>query len=485
MKVKQRFTCQTCRERKLGCDGKSPECSQCMFSGRRCDGYSTEWTFIHDTRSKPRKRGKEGKRPRMSQDNGHEIKSLPCPTEVVMRSDDFVTLIVRSYMPESELEYISDSSDTSRSRICGSWVETLPELLQETSNCSVLYPAANALAMAIGSPSSQTTGSVACTQTYSTAIQALQKGFLAPDSLCPAQLMASVMCLGLVEVMFPDSSLGLAAHFNGIEQLFQANGPEKYSSGVLHKLFVGFRPLLILQALQTRRSTFLAGESWITTPFATFSPSPMQSLLNKGLTLTTGLQEIDILLASNSHTTLEAAPLVSSLLDMRSSLEKWESSFRNTYDGAPYWPIPSFEDGKSSQHAKTHLWFPNITHANVYTHLWAFHIICLSELEKVIYHFPSLILEHTNLWDKVVALRAGIEMVSLAEQICSSMDYLLQDEMGLFGPGSTFLPLLMAYRAFKKGEDTQCQNIIWIQKIVDRLVAKGLRSAPAVIYQIR
>ncbi|KAL6240160.1 hypothetical protein BDW75DRAFT_197120, partial [Aspergillus navahoensis] len=75
---------------------------------------------------------------------------------------------------------------------------------------------------------------------YSTAIRALQKGFVARDTICPEQLTALVMCLGLVEVMFPDSSLGLAAHFNCIEQLFQVNGPEKYASGVLHKLFVGF-----------------------------------------------------------------------------------------------------------------------------------------------------------------------------------------------------------------------------------------------------
>lgn len=33
------------------CDGKTPECSQCAFSRRKCPGYTTEWTFITE---KPR-----------------------------------------------------------------------------------------------------------------------------------------------------------------------------------------------------------------------------------------------------------------------------------------------------------------------------------------------------------------------------------------------------------------------------------------------
>jgi hypothetical protein len=65
------------------------------------------------------------------------------------------------------------------------------------------------------------------------------------------------------------------------------------------------------------------------------------------------------------------------------------------------------------------------------------------------------------------------------------MDYLLQDEMGLFGPGSTFLPLMMAHRAFDRNQNSQRGNMIWVQGIVDRLVAKGLCSAPTVIYRDR
>ncbi|KAL5335996.1 hypothetical protein BJX70DRAFT_373863 [Aspergillus crustosus] len=487
MKVKQRSTCQQCRTRKLGCDGKTPECSQCTFSGYTCDGYSSEWTFVNETRPQSRKRVK---RPRAQQEQGNETQPPPIPAEATPGSSDFIALIIRNYMPESEREYIFENSDTTRSRICGSWVETLPELLNETPNTSVLYSAANALAMAISSPSAQPTGSVACTQAYSTAIKALQKGFMARDTLCPAQLTASVMCLGLVEVMFPDSSLGVAAHFSGIEQLFRVNGPEKYSSGVLHKLFVGFRPLLIVQALQNRQKTFLAEDDWMTTPFAIFSPSPMQNLLNEGLPLTSVLHEINHLLASTHQSTLEAAALATVVLDIRASLKEWEISLRDSLDGASYWQNSSSTHKKSASSQtitmEPNLWFPNITLANVYTHLWAFNIICLSEITDLCTHFPTLLQEHRHLRERIAAENPDHETLRLAEQICASMEYLLQDEMGLFGPGSTFLPLMMAHRVLLNDpEDTRCEKLDWVRGIVERLVEKGLRSAPAVVFQQR
>ena len=45
--------------------------------------------------------------------------------------------------------------------------------------------------------------------------------------------------------MFRDSVAGLSAHVKGVSQLLQTRGQEQYKSGVLHKLFVGFRPFLV------------------------------------------------------------------------------------------------------------------------------------------------------------------------------------------------------------------------------------------------
>lgn len=45
--------------------------------------------------------------------------------------------------------------------------------------------------------------------------------------------------------MFPGPSEGLTAHTNAVGRILQAHGPERYQTGILHKLFIGFRPLLV------------------------------------------------------------------------------------------------------------------------------------------------------------------------------------------------------------------------------------------------
>lgn len=45
--------------------------------------------------------------------------------------------------------------------------------------------------------------------------------------------------------MIPDSVPALASHIQAVGLLLHAHGPDMCSFGLLHKLFVGFRPLLV------------------------------------------------------------------------------------------------------------------------------------------------------------------------------------------------------------------------------------------------
>jgi hypothetical protein len=45
--------------------------------------------------------------------------------------------------------------------------------------------------------------------------------------------------------MFPGMGPGISTHIKGVGQLMKAHGPNHYQAGLLHKLFVGFRPLLV------------------------------------------------------------------------------------------------------------------------------------------------------------------------------------------------------------------------------------------------
>ena len=73
-------------------------------------------------------------------------------------------------------------------------------------------------------------------------------------------------------------------------------------------------------------------------------------------------------------------------------------------------------------------------------------------------------------------------MMLLAEKICLSMDYLMQDAMKLFGPASTFYPLQIAYQTFKMNESGQKENMARVEGVVGRLIKKGLQSAPSIVF---
>lgn len=280
--------------------------------------------------------------------------------------------------------------------------------------------------------------------------------------------------------MFPDSTTAMAAHAKGVEHLLQTQNLEQYNSGVLHKLFVGFRPILIIQAFQNRQSTFLSLESWIHIPFSSFIPSPMQSLLSEAAAIPDLLQKIDMLLyASFQPSNSEVTKMLNSFTDALTHLQDWEMRFQQGCPEAYYWTQVS--DTRTTDGPDT-LWFPNVTMANVYTHLWAFCIVCLTEIDKLSLLFPALALETPAFSSKFELGYIKNQTVALSKQICMSMEYLMQDEMKLFGPASTFFPLQVAYQTFHMEEEGQRENIVYIEQAVDRLAKKGLQSAPNVVF---
>lgn len=163
------------------------------------------------------------------------------------------------------------------------------------------------------------------------------------------------------------------------------------------------------------------------------------------------------------------------------NLENWEIRLRTENTEPHYWSVfPDTHITGASPH-DGYTWYPNITMANVYTHLWAFRIICLSEISKLA-SLPSFIPEiQSSSWQFDFNYTKE-NMIVLSKQICMSMEYLIQDRMRLFGPASTFFPLQAAYRVFQMDDPRQRDSIACIEDIVDRLVKKGLQSAPHIVF---
>lgn len=113
---------------------------------------------------------------------------------------DQVDLIIRSYVPDEELHPSRNLFSEPRPRICGSWVEALPDLIASTGD-DVVLAATNALAASILSrrPVDGTAGDDGATS-YLKAIQIMRKQLGMANNHLDRELLASIMCLSLAEV---------------------------------------------------------------------------------------------------------------------------------------------------------------------------------------------------------------------------------------------------------------------------------------------
>ncbi|PLB52007.1 hypothetical protein P170DRAFT_352165 [Aspergillus steynii IBT 23096] len=496
MKVKQKSVCQTCRTRKLGCDGKRPGCSQCVLSGRFCDGYSTNWTFVSQDDGLPKAKEQHSKWVQQ-----YSKSHLHSPDDVMEHSqyandsvsllpslrpdnNDFMGLIIQNYIPGDQLMITDGITDDKGSRICGSWIEVLPVLENQSARDPVLPTAIKALAGSIGSQKQEANQSIlSCSQPYQVAIRALRKSFARPDHTFRTDLIAAAMCLTLVELMLPESLPALTAHVKGVGLLLLTYGPEACKSGALHKLFVGFRPLLVLEAFRHRQPVFLASPEWFEIPFFILSPSLMQRLLSKAVIIPSLFRKCDEILDTPCASDIsEIRGICRSFIDIVRQLEDWETSTRVEIGRPYFWnQDKTFSSRSPPTFEESFLWYDNVTMANVFTHLWAFHIVCLSEIERLMLLFPETLLGETSLLSLKDVGDITSRTLTLSKQICLSMEYLMQDEMKLFGPASTFFPLQVANEKLRAYGPANQEYVDYIEQLVGRLVRKGLRSAPILV----
>jgi len=95
----------------------------------------------------------------------------------------------------------------------------------------------------------------------------------------------------------PTPAKGWSSHVKGAGELSRSPRPDVRSDGINHKLFIGFRPLIVriydftsrqeimltdieqvLEAFDSRKATFLTLRDWQVRPFHLHAPSDMQDL---------------------------------------------------------------------------------------------------------------------------------------------------------------------------------------------------------------
>lgn len=168
--------------------------------------------------------------------------SRPLPTPL----EHLITYIVRSYVPDPDKGRLC-VNDAVNPRVCGAWVEVLPELAVNEKNAALASSiSAFAVTLMSGGPARLFSLSSAF-EKCSVALRSLRIEIRSVHCSPSArgEIAAAIMCLLLAELFLPTTLESWVAHLGGFAQSVQTAPPEFFASGILHKLFVGARPILV------------------------------------------------------------------------------------------------------------------------------------------------------------------------------------------------------------------------------------------------
>ncbi|KAK1447629.1 hypothetical protein CMEL01_09468 [Colletotrichum melonis] len=267
------------------------------------------------------------------------------------------------------------------------------------------------------------------------------------------EISAAIMCLFLSEKFFPTSSSAATVHARGIGELIQLRPPQFYASGTPHKLFVGFRPILILHAFDTRKSTFLGAPEWKEEPFRRVVQDPLQALLSEACAIPAIFEMLD---HCNDDSESAARKAAIQFVEAINHLDFWHKSANMTMGDLTR--LQSVSPAGTAS-----LGFPNITVANSLSHSWAFWIICATQIQRLAARHPNISQDCLLIGGEYPASKAVTQKVlQLATYILESTGYLMQEDMKLYGTASAFFPLHIARGAlemFGGDDEAICEQL--------------------------
>ncbi|KAL6892436.1 N-terminal fungal transcription regulatory domain-containing protein [Trichoderma longibrachiatum] len=495
MKVRKLTVCHTCRARKLGCDGKRPSCSQCTGTKTKCGGYQYDLVFIPSqlsitapTKSQTSKDGKITKKQRerpssrtnipaeISNEISHESRPMSKYTAPVVRPSlawplqDIMSLVVQNFSPtvlSSNSAFLNWDVDI-HPRVCGAWIELLPVLSLTQRYEKALSSSVKALGVSILARGRNGIAPISDALTaHCSALHALHDSLHDVAPTADSDVLAvAIMCLMISELILPTAISSSAAHAAGLSDLIQLHGPEAYSTGQSHRIFIGLRPAIIVHSIRNKHPTFLASPEWRTVPFQHVKANSFHALMTEATAIPSILSDIDRLKYDLPDAKAPLAVL-EDLINLLGALVNWNVSFQCLTNKPSFRILGKYPD-------KAHVWFPDITAANSMTHYWTFWIMCVVYIRRLREDYPELrdeeLLIHGEIPESPVITEMAIQM---STWIFQSIEYLVQDEMRLFGAISTTLPTRIAYQFLRYNHFYDHELLSWCERVIEGIRDRG------------
>ncbi|KAL7947557.1 hypothetical protein V8C42DRAFT_318111 [Trichoderma barbatum] len=286
--------CARCLQRKVKCDEKLPQCSQCQRMRRPCPGPLTGTIFVHavptDRGPKSEKANKIQVTPAYQEVSiaAATVRQLQCARrKAALESPN---IYQPSVAPAFDQLFLSTFIESFAKPSAGSdphqsWMKHLYEFLLNGDD--PIKHSIRAAATAFHSRVAQNAAAQrAAEHCYIAALQS-QRARLAPylngstsHYIPDDQEVFTSMMLLYFELISPSSTASWLKHLDGVTSLLQLRGVESCQVGAMHLLFRSLRLLEAYSSFRKRRASVFASEEWLTTPFAISGKSDMDRLVD-------------------------------------------------------------------------------------------------------------------------------------------------------------------------------------------------------------
>ncbi|KAK5290358.1 hypothetical protein LTR80_006671 [Exophiala xenobiotica] len=455
--------CSTCRRRKKGCDQKRPICGQCAASGYICGGYKRDRTFILHPASKQVENAIFLPYARSI------VAPLPGSLNQTAVQSQCRNLFWDLYMPQGDCA-CRDAFLLS----CGNpmnWTELIQQVTKQDHS---LEEAFSALTISrVGQANKDVRLVYESSKIYGKALKELQEALFDPKRMYSDQILMACMLLGLYEVFEGPAfqSRSWLAHASGAARLVELRGPERHQHWDAHHPFLASRIPTVYAAILQRKSTYLATEEWLTIPWAKVKHRTYFDRLTDATTLIPGLLEkFDILRESDSDIGEELIELLSDCKTVQTRMDKWRDGTKKGATPRVQKHDPNDPDGYPFE---TDLWFEN----HLFVHARVVYYACsltLAELADDIVHAVEL--RNHKLPDSIkpTTLSDVLNAERYASNICRTVPYCLQPDMGAWGANIINFPANLAYYYYQR--IGQIEATQWLEKAFENVKRRGVHA---------
>ncbi|KAF2658850.1 hypothetical protein K491DRAFT_234318 [Lophiostoma macrostomum CBS 122681] len=374
-----------------------------------------------------------------------------------------IAVIVNKFLPAHE-QYRS-AFNSNADQVCGGWVKILPRLTDGAADGHVLSSAVRAFGATILQSSSQGESiNFRFLEAYTVALGKLQVNISTHHDGFNPNLGAAILCLAMAEKMLVSFHHGSNAHFSGFSALISSCHPRMFASGILHSIYVGCRPILLFNALDTQTSTFLGRDEWKVIPFEQHAPSAMQNLITDVATLPSLLQGLDCISSLRGEMArLRALEIESGLLGVLQRLSFWKTALCTARQNQPH---ASNRVKDCIYPSSTSSTMPSIVEAYVST----FELICIIEVQKL---RPYLENEHQVSLESSQLNATDGRISDLTSIMFQHIEESFQFDMGLHGPATAIFPLKVAYEVLRTRGERNRQQLERSRRLIAMIRQKG------------